>query len=96
MSMFVMAMEVDLRIEHARSLKDKRQVVKGLLEGSRRRFGVSAAEVGGQDTWQRAMLGFAVVTSSARQADEVMDTVEDFVWSHPEVEVLSADRSWLE
>lgn len=91
-----MAMEVDLRIEHARSLKDKRQVVKGLLEGSRRRFGVSAAEVGGQDTWQRAMLGFAVVTSSARQADEVMDTVEDFVWSHPEVEVLSADRSWLE
>ncbi|TVR21049.1 MAG: DUF503 domain-containing protein [Ilumatobacter sp.] len=94
--MFVMAMEVDLRIEHARSLKDKRQVVKGLLEGSRRRFGVSAAEVGGQDTWQRAMLGFAVVTSSARQADEVMDTVEDFVWSHPEVEVLSADRSWLE
>lgn len=94
--MFVMAMEVDLRIEHARSLKDKRQVVKGLLEGSRRRFGVSAAEVGGQDTWQRAMLGFAVVTSSARQADEVMDTVEDFVWSHPEVDVLSADRSWLE
>lgn len=91
-----MAMEVDLRIEHARSLKDKRQVVKGLLEGSRRRFGVSAAEVGGQDTWQRAMLGFAVVASSARQADEVMDTVEDFVWSHPEVDVLSADRSWLE
>lgn len=94
--MFVLAMEVDLRLEHARSLKDKRQVVKGLLEASRRRFGVSAAEVGGQDTWQRAVLGFAVVASSARQADEVMDSVDDFVWSHPEVEVLSNDRSWLE
>ncbi|CAN5526115.1 DUF503 family protein [soil metagenome] len=94
--MFVLAMEVDIRIEHARSLKDKRQVVKGLLEGSRRRFGVSAAEVGGQDTWQRAVLGFAVVASTARQADEVMDSVDAFVWSHPELEVLSAERSWLE
>jgi uncharacterized protein len=94
--MFVLAMEVDLRIEHARSLKDKRQVVKGLLEASRRRFGVSAAEVGGQDTWQRAVLGFAVVASSARQADEVIDSVDDFVWSHPEVEVLSNERSWLD
>lgn len=94
--MFVLALEIDLRIEHARSLKDKRQVVKGLLEATRRRFGVSAAEVGGQDTWQRAVLGFAVVASTARHAEEVMDSVDDFVWSHPEIEVLSAERSWLE
>jgi uncharacterized protein len=93
---YVVAMEVDLRIEHARSLKDKRQVVKGMLEGTRRRFGVSAAEVGGQDTWQRAVLGFAVVASSARQAEEVLDSVDAFVWSHPEVEVLSTERTWLD
>lgn len=96
MTVFVLAMEVDLRIPHAQSLKDKRQVVKGLLEGARRRFGVSAAEVGAQDTWQRAVLGFAVVASSARQADEVMDSVDEFVWSHPELEVVDAVRSWLE
>lgn len=94
--MFVLAMEVEVRIPLARSLKDKRQVVKGLLEGTRRRFGVSAAEVDSQDTWQRAVLGFAVVASSARQADEVMDSVDDFVWSNPELEVVDAVRSWLE
>lgn len=94
--MFVLALEVDLRIPQAQSLKDKRQVVKGLLEGCRRRFGVSAAEVGGQDTWQRAVLGFAVVASTARQADEVMDSVDEFVWSHPEIEIVDAVRSWLE
>lgn len=94
--MFVLAMEVDVRIAHARSLKDKRQVVKGLLDGARRRFAVSAAEVGGQETWQRAVLGFAVVASAARHADEVMDAVDDFVWSHPELEVLGVERIWLE
>ncbi len=94
--MYVLAMEVDLRIEHARSLKDKRQVVKGLLEGARRRFGVSAAEVGAHDVWQRSVLGFAVVASSVHQAEDVLDSVDAFVWSHPEIEVISAERSWLE
>jgi len=94
--MFVLALEVDLRIGHARSLKDKRQVVRHLLEGARSRFAVSSAEVGEQDTWQRAVLGFAVVASTARQAEDVIGSVEDFVWSHPELEVLSARRTWLE
>lgn len=89
-------MEVDLRIPHAQSLKDKRQVLTSILDGSRRRFGVSSAEVDHQDTWQRAALGFAVVASSPGTADQVLDSVEDFVWSHPEVEVLRAERSWLE
>ena len=94
--MFVLAVEVDLRIPQARSLKDKRQVVTSLLELSRRRFAVSAAEVDHQDVHQRATLGVAVVASSARQAEQVMDSVVDLVWSRSEVEVLSTERTWLE
>ena len=60
------------------------------------RFGISAAEVGAQDSWQRTQLGFAVVSSSARQAEDVLDDVERFVWAQPGVEVLSAERVWLE
>jgi uncharacterized protein len=93
--MFVAAVEVELHLPNAHSLKDKRQVVKSLVEGARRRFGVSAAEVGRQDSWQRARLGFAVVASSAGQAESVLDDVDRFVWSRPEIEVLSAERSWL-
>ena len=94
--MFVLAEEIELRLPHAHSLKDKRQVVKSLVEASRRRFGISAAEIGRQDSWQRARLGFAVVASSAAQAESVLDDVDRFVWSRNEVEVLSAERLWLE
>ena len=94
--MFVLALEVELHIVDAHSLKDKRQVVKSLVETVRRRFGISAAEVGRQDSWQRATLGFVVVASGARQATLVIDDVDRFVWSHPGVEVLSAERLWLE
>ena len=94
--MFVLAYDVDLRIDASQSLKDKRQVVKPILDRARRRYGVSASEVGFQDQWQRARLGFAVVASSQGQATEIIDKVDRFVWSHPEIDVLATERRWLE
>jgi uncharacterized protein YlxP (DUF503 family) len=93
---YVVALEVEVRIPGARSLKDKRQAIKPLLEVSRRRFSISAAEVAAQDAWQRAVLGFAVVASTASGAERVIGDVEDFLWSSPDVEVGSVERRWLE
>jgi uncharacterized protein YlxP (DUF503 family) len=94
--MFVCALAVELHIPEARSLKAKRAVVKPIVEGARHRFGVAAAEVDHQDLWQRASLGFAVVASSAAHAAAIVDQVDRFVWSHPEVDVVSSERRWLE
>lgn len=66
-------------------------MVKPIIEGARRRFQVSAAEVAHQDKWQRAALGFAVVGPDAGHVEEVLAAVERFVWSFPESEVLAAD-----
>lgn len=93
--MHVLAVEMELRIPHAHSLKDKRQVVKSLVEGARHRFGVSSAETGRQESWQRSTLGFAIVTSSPGLAESVMDDIDRFVWSRGDVEVVSAERVWL-
>lgn len=65
-------------------------MVKPILEGARRRFQVSAAEVEHHDKWQRAALGFAVVGGDAGHLEEVLAAVERFVWSFPEAEVLDA------
>jgi uncharacterized protein YlxP (DUF503 family) len=94
--MFVLALEVDLHLPETRSLKDKRSIVKTLVEGSKRRFGVAAAEVDHQRQWQRTVLGFAVVASTERHATDVIDEVDRFVWSHPDVQVLATERRWLE
>jgi uncharacterized protein YlxP (DUF503 family) len=93
---FVLALEVELRLPHADSLKAKRQVITPIVDGARRRFAVSSAEIRGQDQWKSATLGFAVVASTERVAREVIDAVDRFVWSFPEVEVVDADRRWLE
>jgi uncharacterized protein YlxP (DUF503 family) len=86
----------ELFIPASHSLKEKRAAIKPIVEGAKRRFGVAAAEVAHQNTWQRADLGVAAVASTVGHVEEVLDEVERFVWSHPEIEVLSATRSWAD
>jgi uncharacterized protein YlxP (DUF503 family) len=93
---FVAAVRFDLHLPQVHSLKEKRAVLRPVLDGARHRFGVSSAEVGEHDRWQRAVLGMAVVSSSAGHAIEVLDRLERFVWSFPELDVVVADRVWLD
>ena len=94
--MFACVLVLDLRLPIADSLKAKRAVITPILEGARRRQRVAVSEVGFQDEWRRSELAFATVASSETQAREVLDAVERFVWSFPEVEVLAGRRSWLD
>ena len=57
--MFVGVLQVTLSIPGAYSLKDKRRVVKSILERLRHKHAVSAAEVTDLDVWNRAGLGIA-------------------------------------
>jgi uncharacterized protein YlxP (DUF503 family) len=86
----------ELFVPASHSLKEKRAAIKPIVEGLKRRFGVAAAEVAHQNTWQRADLGVAAVAGTVGHVEEVLDEVERFVWSHPEIEVLSATRTWME
>jgi uncharacterized protein YlxP (DUF503 family) len=88
--MHVSALELDLHLPNCHSLKEKRAVLKSILNGAQNRFAVAAAEVAHLDKWQRAGLGFACVSGSAGHADEVMTKVERFVVSFPEVELIEA------
>jgi len=94
--MHVGSLEVELHLPDSGSLKAKRAVVRHLVEVPKRRFGVAAAEVAHQDSWQRTCLGYAAVSGTPAQVEQVLDRVERFVWSHPEVSVLRTARAWLE
>jgi uncharacterized protein YlxP (DUF503 family) len=92
---FAAALAIDLHVPQARSLKAKRAVVRPILEGLRHRFAVAAAEVDHHDQWQRAGLAVAAVGATAGHVTDVLDAAERFVWSRPDVEVLSMERHWI-
>jgi len=88
--------QCELHIPTSRSLKEKRGVLRPIVEGIRHRFQISVAEVGYQDKWQRALIGMAVVSDSYSHAGDVVDAVERWVWSKPDVEVTRFDVEWVE
>lgn len=72
-------MTIELRIEHAHSLKDRRQVVRSLKEKLSHGFNVSVAEIDEAVTWQSATLGIAAISASRDYLSGLMRQVEDAV-----------------
>lgn len=75
----VAAMTIELRIEHAQSLKDRRQVVRSLKEKLSHGFNISVAEMDEAVTWQSATLGIAAISASRDYLSGLMRQVEDAV-----------------
>lgn len=69
--MVVAMARIHLRIEGAQSLKDKRQVLRSLMDKARK-FGISVAEVEDHDLWNRATIGLACVSNQLAHAQSVM------------------------
>jgi len=67
---------LELRIEGAHSLKEKRQVLRSLKDKLRSSFNVSVAELEQTDLWQRATIGIAGISSSRDYLAGLMQQVE--------------------
>ncbi len=86
---------IDLSIPESNSLKDKRQVIRSLLDGLRSKFNVSAAEVESLDKWRTATLGIACVSNDARFNSQVLNKVLDTIHANPRVSVLDYEMETL-
>ena len=67
---------LELRIEHAQSLKDRRQVVRSLKDKLRTSFNVSVAELDGAELWNQATIGVVSVSHSKDYLQGLMEKVE--------------------
>jgi uncharacterized protein YlxP (DUF503 family) len=56
---------LEIHLPESHSLKDKRQVIRSLKDRLRHRFNVSVAELDGQDTWQRSVVGIVAISADA-------------------------------
>ena len=93
--MVVALLSVALHIPEARSLKDKRMVLRSVKDRLKK-FNVAVAEVEHQDLWQRAELGIVTVATSGEHVDRVFSSVVDEidraapgVLTHTDVEYLT-------
>jgi hypothetical protein len=77
--------QITLYLEAADSLKDKRRVVKSLIQRIHNRFNVTAAEVADLDDHRVATIGVAVVSNSGSHCSDVLSSVIAFVDANVEL-----------
>jgi uncharacterized protein len=66
---------LELHIPDARSLKDKRQVVRSLKDRLRKHFNVAVAELEYQDVWSRAIIGVVTLSTAEQHVEESLQLV---------------------
>lgn len=83
----------ELEVVGARSLKEKRGVVKSLKDRLRNRFNVSVAETAHHDKWQRAEITAAVVATDRVGADRMLEQADRLVASAPGARIIDSYRT---
>jgi uncharacterized protein len=67
---------LELHIEDAHSLKDKRHTIKSLKDRLRAKFNVAVAEIDYQDAWQRALVSAVTISGDHAHAEQILQSVE--------------------
>jgi hypothetical protein len=75
--MIVGTLCIRLMVRDARTLKDKRRVIKSLKDRIKNKFNVSVSEIGAQDNRQHCVLGIAMVGTDRRYVNGVLSTIID-------------------
>lgn len=93
--MVVGAALVEIHVHGSSSLKEKRGVVRSITSRVRQRFNLSVAEVAGQGSWQRAVLGMTAVGSDGGVVRSVLDRAIDYVEGLHLAEIVASDVELL-
>jgi uncharacterized protein YlxP (DUF503 family) len=80
-----------LYLRDARSLKDKRQVVRSIMDRLRDQFSVAIAETETQDDHKMITFGIAAVAPENNQLVNLLQTIQEALRRHPVAEYLGGE-----
>ena len=66
---------LEIHIPDARSLKDKRQVLRSLKDRLRAHYNVAVAELEHQELWQRSRVGVVSISGDSKYLEESLEAI---------------------
>lgn len=93
--MFVGICKFDLVLNEGTSLKEKRQVIRSIIDKLRHRYNISIAETGSQDNLRRAEIGVAVVSNEVRYLEGLLGKIVNFVETNDHVDIVEIYKEIL-
>lgn len=89
--MKVTTVKIELFMRESQTLKDKRRVIKSLLERIKNRYNVSISEVGDNDSCKKSTIGIAIVSNDVKFNDRQVKEIIDFIDSNPLVMIIKSE-----
>lgn len=92
--MQLIGIEVTLHLYYVGSLKEKRRIIRSILDHTRHRFQISTAEIGYLDRLGRSSIGFGIATNNRQTGEKILQKVINYIDEQDAVEII--DIQWLE
>ncbi len=91
----ILYLNVEIKLVYVSSLKEKRNILKGLLQKIRKRFNVSCIESGNLDDLKFTILQFVAVGNSKKYLEKSMDEIVSMIELKPQLIIVRYDRNEL-
>ncbi len=91
--MRITSLKVELFLKESQSLKDKRRVVKSLIERIKNRYNVSISQIDNDDSLKKSIIGIVIVSNDAKFNDQQLKEVLNFIESNPLVLIVKSELS---
>lgn len=89
--MKITSLKVELFLKESQSLKDKRRVVKSLIERIKNKYNVSISQIDKNDSFKKSIIGIVTVSNDARFNDQQLKEVLNFIESNPLVLIVKSE-----
>lgn len=93
-NMYLIGIEVTLHLYYVDSLKEKRRIIRSILDHTQHRFQISTAEIGYLNNLGRSSIGFGIATNNIKNGEKILQKVINYIDEQSEVEII--DIHWLE
>ncbi|MGL5085083.1 MAG: DUF503 domain-containing protein [Clostridium sp.] len=90
--MKVLLLRVKLRASWVHSLKEKRMVVKSIIQKLKNKFNISVGEVDEQDIHKTIVIGITAVCGSGAQVDSTMENIITFIEENTDAEIINIEH----
>ncbi|MEY8763562.1 MULTISPECIES: DUF503 domain-containing protein [Clostridium] len=90
--MKILFMKIKLRAPWVHSLKEKRMVVRSIIQKLKNKFNISVSEIDDRDIYQIIVIGIVGICGNSSHTDSIMESIVDFVESHTDAEIIDISK----
>ena len=90
-----MICQVDMLIHDANSLKEKRSVIKSVIQRTMKKYYISIIESDFQDFWQKSQLSFSFCSLESSDAEKKLNKVLQYIESNPYIEIYNVYKEGI-